>query len=172
MARMCSNRLWIHALLLLVCSVVGYAANIDKAITDAEGRRRAAENGLREIKTKSHNSIEEVHSAYSAAAASQNAWLDQVCKAIEDGSAATDITSTAQSAAASLIAWVATRNRALGVPVMTKELEDGAKGSIARDLVEIANATWKAARGSNPQQRQKTSASFRERLRWKSWDEI
>ena len=90
MACVGSNRLWIVAFVLFVSGVAAHAANIDKAIADAQSRRRAAESGLREIKSK--------------------------------------------------------------VP--------------DQDLVEIANATTKSARGSDPQKRLKMTASLRNQLQW------
>ena len=38
---------------LLITALASQAADLNKAVSDAEGRKRAAENGLKEIKTKS-----------------------------------------------------------------------------------------------------------------------
>lgn len=85
---------------------------------------------------------------------------------------AVDVSPAAQTAAATLVDWVAVRNRALGAPAMTNELAEGVKQSIVQDLVEIANSTAKSARSGDSQKRQKVAASLRDRLRWKSWEEV
>ena len=172
MACVGSNRVWIMALVLFVSGVAAPAANIDKAIADAQSRRRAAENGLREIKSKVPDQAEDARRAYAMAADGQNAWLEHVCQAVESGTAVADVTSTAQTAASTLVAWVAVRNRALGAPVMTNELAEGVKKSMVHDLVEIANATTKSARGSDPQKRLKMAASLRDQLQWKSAEDV
>ena len=172
MAGVGSNRLWIMAFVLFATGVATHAANIDKAIADAESRRRAAENGLREIKSKTPDQAEDARRAYATAADGQNAWLEQVCKTAESGSADVDVSPAAQAAASTLVAWVAVRNRALGAPVMTSELAEGVKRSMVQDLVEIANSTWKSARGSDSQKRLKMTASLRNRLQWKSSEDV
>ena len=45
MIRVWSNCLWMTAIVLLVAVAGAFAANMDKAMADAESRRRAAENG-------------------------------------------------------------------------------------------------------------------------------
>jgi hypothetical protein len=167
-----SNRLWVMALILFVSGVAAHAANIEKTIADAQSRRRAAENGLREIKSKVPDRSEDARRAYATAADGQNAWLEQVCQTVESGAAAADVASTAQTAASTLVAWVAVRNRALGVPVMTNEIAESVKKSMVQDLVEIANAMTKSARGSDPQKRLKMAASLRDQLQWKSSEDV
>ena len=172
MVRVWWNRLWMTAVVLLLAVAGALAANADKAMADTESRRRAAENGLREIKAKSADALDETRRAYATAAAGQNAWLDQVCKALEETTPGADVSPAAQTAASTLVDWVAVRNRALAAPVMTIEVADSVKKSIVRDLLDIANATWKSARGDDAQRRSKTVASLRERLRWKPWEDL
>ena len=172
MACVGSNRVWIAVFALFVSGVAAQAANIDKAIADAQSRRRAAENGLRDIKSKVPGQAEDARRAYATATDGQNAWLEHVCQTVESGAAIADVTSTAQTAASTLVAWVAVRNRALGVPVMTNEIAESVKKSMVQDLVEIANATTKSARGSDPQKRLKMTASLRNQLQWKSSDDV
>jgi hypothetical protein len=59
--------------LVLVVAGASWAADLDTAIKNTEGRRRAAENGLKEIKTKSAQPSEQIRAAYIEAAAKQNA---------------------------------------------------------------------------------------------------
>ncbi len=115
----------VAALLVLAgTSALLIAANVDKALTDADGRRKAAENGLREIKAKSREQAEQVRPLYAEAASRNNAWLDVVCQ------------------------------------------------SIQQDLTEIASETWKANREANEQKRMKTATALKERLQWRSWEEV
>ena len=84
-------------------SVLLIAANVDKALTGADGRRKAAENGLREIKTKSKEQAEQVRPLYAEAASRNNAWLDVVCQAIQQGAAtAPDVSASVEPAASAL----------------------------------------------------------------------
>jgi hypothetical protein len=66
---------------LLVVAVTSEAADLGKTIASTEGRKRAAENGLKEIKSKSPQPSEQIRTAYVEAANKQNAWLDVVCQA-------------------------------------------------------------------------------------------
>ena len=157
---------------LLLAGTAGRAADINKAIANTEGRKRAAENGLREIKAKGQPS-EQTRNAYGEAASRQNAWLESVCQAIEQGAtAAPDVSSSAQSAATSLVEWVNVRNRALGVPELPGNIADSTKKSVTQDLIDIANTTWKNNRASDAKRRSAFAASLKERLRWKPFDEI
>ena len=90
------------ALLVLAgTSALFAAANVDKALTEADGRRKAAENGLREIKAKSKEQGEQVRPLYAEAASRNNAWLDVVCQSIQQGaSTAPDVSSLAWLAGA------------------------------------------------------------------------
>ena len=40
------------------------------------------------------------------------------------------------------------------------------------DLTEIANETWKSNRGANEQKRLKGATALKERLQWRSWEEV
>ena len=157
---------------LLVAAAVGQAADVNKAIGDAEGRKRAAENGLKEIKAKAQPS-DQVRSAYIEAATRQNAWLEAVCQAVEQGApAAPDVSAPAQSAAASLVEWVNIRNRTLGLAELTAPAADSTKKSVAGDLIEIANATWKSNRSGDAKKRSAAANALKERLRWKPFEEV
>jgi hypothetical protein len=148
------------------------AADLNKTLADTEGRRRAAENGLKQIKAKGQPP-DQIRSAYVEAASRQNAWLDSVCQAIEQGAAnAPDVSSSAQSAATSLVEWVNVRNRALGVPELSGAIADSTKKSVAEDLIDIAAGTWKNNRSSDAKKRSSAAASLKERLRWKTFEEI
>ena len=70
---------------LLFTALASHAADLNKAVSDAEGRKRAAENGLKEIKIKSTQPSEQIRAAYNEAATRQNAWLETVCQAVEQG---------------------------------------------------------------------------------------
>jgi hypothetical protein len=116
---------------VLLIALVVQAADISNAITDAESRRRAAENGLKDIKTKSPPPSERIRTAYTEAATRQNAWLDAVCLAVEQGaSTAPDVAAMADSAATSLVGWVSVRNKALALPELTGPAADGVKKSV------------------------------------------
>lgn len=141
--------------------------------TDTEGRRKAAENGVKEIKAKSPQPADQIRTTYAEAAARQNAWLDSVCQAVEQGaSTAPDVSTAAQSAATSLVEWVSVRNRALGLPELAGATADGLKKSVIQDLIEIASATWKGNRSADPTKRVSVAASLRERLHWKTFEEV
>src|SRR4029450_8478501 len=63
-----------------ICPLI--AAPLDKSLSDTHGRRKAAENGLRQIKAKSQEQADGVRALYTAAASNNNAWVDAVCQAI------------------------------------------------------------------------------------------
>jgi hypothetical protein len=166
------QRLFVAGILFVVGSViVSQAANINKALADAEGRRRAAENGLREIKAQSQG--DQVRAAYMEAASRQNGWLDIVCQAVEQPApTAPDVSSAAQTAASSLIEWVTVRNKALGQPELTGTVADANKTSITRNLTEIAAEMWKDNRNANEQKRTKAITDLRSRLQWKAFEQV
>jgi hypothetical protein len=167
------NRLGILMVALLIAGAITQAASMDKALADSEARRKTAENGVREIKKKSSAQAEQVRAAYTAAAGEHNAWLEQVCRAIEEGDSSTlDATDAAMAAASALVDWVAVRNRALDLPVMIQELAESTKRSVVQDMVEIAASSLKAARGADKQKRIKIAVSLSERLRWKTWVDV
>ena len=158
---------------LLVAALASQAADLNKAVSEAEGRKRAAENGLKDIKAKSSQPADEIRNAYTKAATSQNVWLDTVCQAVEQATtSAPDVSAAADAAAQTLVEWVSVRNRALGLPELTGATADSVKKSVTQDLVDIAGATWKNNRGADTKKRSSAAASLKERLRWKTFDEI
>jgi len=158
---------------LLIAALASQAADLNKAVSDAEGRKRAAENGLKEIKTRSASPLEQIRAAYKEAATSQNAWLEAVCQAVEQGTAtAPDVSTAAESAATTLVEWVSVRNRALGLPELTGAVADSVKKSVTQDLLEIAGATWKNNRGADAKKRTSVAETLKERLRWRMFEEI
>jgi hypothetical protein len=111
--------------------------------------------------------------AYTEAATRQNAWLDSVCQAVEQSAAtAPDVTAAAQTAASSLVEWVSIRNRKIGLQELTGATAESTKKSIANDLIEIANATWKGNRSGDAKKRSAAVNALKERLRWKTFEEI
>ena len=158
---------------LLVAALASQAADLNKAVSEAEGRKRAAENGLKDIKAKSSQPGDEIRTAYTKAATSQNAWLDAVCRTVEQATtSAPDVSVAADTAAQTLVEWVSVRNRALGLPELTGATADSVKKSVTQDLVDIASATWKNNRSADTKKRAAVAASLKERLRWKAFDEI
>jgi hypothetical protein len=159
--------------LLLVVAVTSRAADLGKTIASTEGRKRAAENGVKEIKSKSPQPSEQIRAAYVEAATKQNAWLDVVCQAVEQGStAAPDVSTAAQSAADSLVEWVNVRNRALGLPELTGAVADSTKKSVVQDLLNIASESWKGNRSTDAKKRTSAASSLKDRLRWRAFEEI
>lgn len=156
----------------VLLAVAAQAADINQVMANTESRRRAAENGLKDIKAKGEPSGD-VRDTYAAAAAATNTWLDSVCQAIERGSAsAPDVSASAQQAADSLVAWVNVRNRILGVPEVAGTAVDVVKKSVTQDLTAIAETTWKANRSADAKKRGSAVNALKERLRWKAFDEI
>jgi hypothetical protein len=169
----CSLRTIVGAIGLLVIAVtVSQAADLKKAMSETEGRKKAAENGLKEIKAKGQPS-EELQRSYIDAASQQNAWLDSVCGALEQGAPATpDVSTVAQSAASSLVEWVNHRNRALGLAELTGAIAESVKKKTSQDLVDIATETWKDNRSGDAKKRMTAAAALKERLRWKTFEEV
>lgn len=158
--------------LLAVAVAVSQAADLKKAMSETEGRKRAAENGLKEIKAKGQAS-EEVRRAYIDAATQQNTWLDSVCGALEQGgSSAPEVSAAAQGAASSLVEWVNHRNRVLGLPELTGAIAEGVKKKTSQDLVDVAMETWKSNRSGDAKKRMTVSTALKDRLRWKSFEEV
>jgi hypothetical protein len=168
-----TKRLGTLVIAFLIAGAIAQAANVDKALADSESRRKTAENGAREIKKKSSGQAAQVRAAYTAAANEHNAWLDQVCRAIEENGPSTlDASAAAKAAASSLVDWVAVRNRALDTPVMKSDLAEGVKKSVVQDMIDIATSSLKSAQGADKQKRMKIAASLNERLRWKTWEDV
>lgn len=147
-----------------------HAADIGKALAEAEGRRRAAESGVQQIVSKSSTDGNDVRTAYADAAMAQNAWLDAVCQSLEKGAAA-DAT-LAEAAAKSLVAWVNVRNRALGQPEMTAAVADGVRKGTVQNLVDISSQEWKANHSADAKKRAGVVSMLNEHLRWKKLEEI
>lgn len=159
--------------MILVCISALQAAPLDKSLSETDGRKKAAENGLRQIKMKSQQEAEQVRGLYTAAASNNNVWMDMICQAIEQGApAAPDVSSAAASAASSLVEWVSARNRALGLPELTGPVGESVKKAVVQDLTDIASSTWRDSRGDNADRRRKAAATLGERLRWKPFEEI
>ena len=160
-------------IVLLTAGAALQAANIDKAIADAESRRRGAEDSLREILAKSDKQIDQARISYTNAASSQNAWLDLVCQTTESGSAAApDVTAASQAAATAIMDWVAVGGEALGLPALKTSLAAGLKKSITQDLIDIGNATWKNYGSADEKKRTEAVASLKARLHWKTPEEL
>lgn len=161
------------AFVLAGSSVRVIAASLDRALTEADGRRKAAENGLRDIKAKSKAQAEQVRPLYAEAAARNNAWLDVVCQSVrERDSTGPDVSSHVEPAASALVQWVSARNRVLGVAELTPPVADAVKKRVIADLTEIASATWKSHRGGDEQKRTQAVTTLKERLQWRPWEEV
>jgi hypothetical protein len=153
--------------------LVGAAADVNQLLADAEGRKKAAENGLGDIKKKSTEQASQVKTEYTAAASATNAWLDALCQSIEHGSSAPpDVKALVGPAASAVVEWVRVRNHALGVPEMATAVAEGYKKSLAADLSEIAASVWKRTKGAAHEKRTKDAADLKDRVRWRSFDEI
>jgi hypothetical protein len=158
--------------LLAITVTASQAADLKRALSEAEGRKKAAENGLMEIKSKGQPS-DELRRAYVDAATQQNAWLDAVCGAVEQGTAtAPDVSTSAQTAATALVQWVNQRNRVLGLPELRGAIADSVQKKTAQDLIDIASDSWKSNRSGDGTKRAAAAASLKGRLRWKSFDEV
>jgi hypothetical protein len=159
--------------IVLAVTTMTRAADVNKALSDTEGRRHAAENGLKEIKSKAPQQVDQVRARYIEAASRQNAWLDSVCQAIEQGSqAAPDVSASATSAASALVEWVVVRKRALGGPELAVAAAENVKKSVAQDLVDIAAAGWKNNQSTDAKKRTGAAGALKQRLRWHTFDEI
>ena len=158
--------------ILLIAGAVSQAADLNKAIAGTEDRKKAAENGLKQIKAKGQPT-EPVRRAYIDAAGKQNEWLDAITGVIENGSTTPpNVSAAAESAANSLIEWVNLRNRALGLDELKGAVADSVKKSVVQDLVNIANESWKRNRSANEKTRGTAATALKERLRWRAFDEL
>lgn len=167
------SRRIVGILAMLLIAGVSHAADIKKPLADTEGRRRAAENGLKQIKEKSPQPSDQVRSAYVESATRQNAWLDVVSQGIESASATEpNVSTVAQSAAVALVEWVNVRNRTLGLPLLAGTMADSVSKGVAQDLTDIAAQAWKDNRGADEKKRTSAVVALRERLRWRTWEEL
>ena len=149
------------------------AADLNKSIQDTESRRKVAESGLHQIKTKSPSDGQTVRAAYDEAATQNNAWVEQVVQALTQPSpAAPDVASIAEKAANTFVTWVATRNRSLGEFELAGAAADAVKKKVVIDLTDIANEAWKNNRQRDQGKRATFAKSLADRTRWKSWDQV
>jgi len=149
------------------------AADVDQALREADGRRKAAETGVRDIKAKSQEQAGQARALYAEAASRNNAWLEAVCQAIQQGSSsAPNVSAMVEPAATALVQWVSARNRALGLPELTSPIGDTVKKRVIADLTDISNETWSRNRNAAEQKRTQAATSLKERLQWRSWEEV
>lgn len=151
--------------LVLVTTLV---ADSKKALQEAEGRRKAAETGVSQIKQRNATSSQ-LESAYAAAAESQNAWL--VATTSADGSP-TDLAPLVDRAAATLIDWVNVRNPVLSLPPLAGSAAEAVKKNVTDGLLELGTTTRSDLRKANANRRASTIRDLETRLRWKPWAEI
>lgn len=154
----------------LTATALVQAADIGKALADAEARRRAAESGVQQIQPTLSTDGNGVRTAYAEAASAQNAWLDALVQSFEKG-AVQDAT-LAEAAAKSLVAWVNVRNRTLGQPEMTAAIAEGVRKDIVQNLMDISNQEWKANHSSDARRRAVVVTTLDQHLRWKKFEEI
>jgi hypothetical protein len=160
------------ALAILVSATL-LAASLDKAVQDTESRRRAAESGLKQIGSKSAAEAQSVRGPYDEAANANNAWLDEVARAIEQpGSAAPNVAGAADKAASAFVKWVAVRNRALGEFELAGAPAEAVKKKVIMDLTDIAAEAWKSNRTKDQGKRTSFVKSLSERVRWKTSDQL
>jgi hypothetical protein len=153
-------------------AAVTHAADLDKATIEAEGRKRAAENGARTIRSKSPQQAEQVRTIYDEAAAAHNAWLDATKNAIDKGESDSGVTESANKAASSLVRWVAARNQALGEPVLAGKVAETVEGSARQGLIDISSETARKQRRADATKKTQAVTELTNRLRWKMWSEI
>ena len=156
--------------IVVVAAAMAHAADIGKALADAEARRRAAEAGVQQVQPKLGTDGSEVRMAYAEAATAQNAWLDAVIQSFDKGTAPD--AALAEAAAKSLVAWVNVRNRTLGQPEMTAGVAEGVRKGIVQNLMDISSQEWKANHSKNPNTRGAVVATLEQHLRWKMFEEI
>ena len=158
------------AAITLIATALVQAADIGKALAEAEARRRAAESGVQQVQPKLSTDGDGVRTAYAEAATAQNAWLDGLIQSFEK-SAAPDAT-LAEAAAKSLVTWVNVRNRTLGQPEMTAAVAEGVGKDIVQNLVDISTQEWKANHSADAKRRAVVVTALNDHLRWKKFEEI
>ena len=170
---------WARQKLMVTVFVLGSgaltltAADVDQALKEADGRRKAAETGVRDIKAKSQEQAGQARALYAEAASRNNAWLATVCQAIQQGSSgAPNVSAMVEPAATALVQWVSARNRALGLPELTSPIGDTVKKRVIADLTDISNETWSRNRNAAEQRRTQAATALKERLQWRSWEEV
>ena len=171
--RMFTRKIATAIALALLAGTAITAADLNKSIADTESRRRAAESGLKQIKTKSATDAQKVHVAYDEAAKQHNAWLAAVSQGIEQaGSTAPNVDSVSGEAALAFVAWVAARNRALGEFELAGAAAEAVKKKVVMDLSDIAAAGWRNNRQRDAGRKSAFTKSLNERLSWKTWDQV
>ena len=161
--------------LLLVTTIgagISHAADLGKATTEAEGRKRAAENGARTIRSKSPQQADQVRGLYEEAAAAHNAWLDATKTAVEKGDTDSAVTESAGKAATTLIRWVAARNQALGEGVLAGKVAESVEASTRQGLIDISTETARKQRSADAGKKTAAVTELTSRLRWKTWSEL
>lgn len=158
----------VSTVFILFAAALAEALSLDQAITAAEGRRRAAENGVKAITAKSAGDDTAVKAAYEEAMSANNAWLDATVTAVKQGRVIDGAQPSATEAASTLVAWVAARNRALGEPILAGAVASAVETRTRQELIEL---TTQATRG-NDKKRAATVQALESRLRWKAWGEL
>ena len=167
------SRRTLISVMVIAGAIALQAAPLNKALTDADGRRKAAENGLRQIKAKSSEEAQRVRDLYTDAMSRNNVWVDIVCQAIEQGTtSAPDVSAAAAPAATSLIAWVGGRNRVLGLPELTGETAESVRKLVVQNISDIADAAWRDNRSRDGEKRRKAAGALRDRLQWSTFEAV
>jgi len=151
---------------------LAFAADLTKATTEAEGRKRAAENGARAIRAKAPQQAEQVRALYEDAASAHNAWLDATKAAIDKGEADAAVTDTATKAASSLVRWVAARNQALGEGVLAGKIAERVEADTRQGLIDISAELARKQRRAEANKKAQAAADLSGRLQWKRWSEL
>ena len=171
-----SRRLWILACALVTVVSVARStagASLDESLANAESRRKAAENGLREIRARVAAQAEPLRAVYGVAAERNNAWVEAMCSAIEKGVVpGPDVAGMAEPAAAALMEWVAGRNKALGLPEVSGANLEAVRRQITQNLTDIVGGAARATSPKDAGKRKQTAGGLRERLQWKAFDDV
>jgi hypothetical protein len=160
------------AVFVLALASLVNAADLRKATTDAEGRKRAAENGVRAIKSKAPQQADSAKELYLAAATAHGAWLDVTKTLVDKGESDSAASDAAGRAAAALVKWVAARNAALGEPVLAGKTAETIEASVRQGLIDISLETARRQRGANANKKSQAVSDLSNRLRWKDWNEL
>lgn len=157
---------------LVIGTGLAAAADLDKATADAEGRKRAAENGARSIRAKAPHDVDAIRAMYGEAAAANGEWLAATSASIEKGDADPAVTEAATRAAASLLRWVAGRNRALGLAVPTDRIAEVEAAKVRQGLIDISTELSRKHRGANAATKAQATSNLANRLKWAAWDAL
>ena len=164
---------WTIATLLLTSAPILNAANITKALNEAEGRMRAARTGVQAIKSKSPERAAQAEQLYAATATAHNTWLDATCEAITSATATTsDVAALSASAGSSFVRWVVARNQILGEPVLEGSIATSVEEQVKRELADITTEMIRSSRGVDANKRTRIASDLRKRLQWQAWSEL